>query len=138
MHQGLKALRAYEEEVNRRLPDLIAQNGVFAANWIAQAKAAAAGLIPVDREPIVTYLCRFLKGPQALQDSTTALACAMHGLLAIEVSCLPESRWEELVRVLFNRQQQHGGFSYYPTGKPLFRLDVTSHVVEMLLLWLQS
>lgn len=121
------------------------QHGVFAANWLLQAFASARSALQRTRfncrEPwphwvlAAQQVCR-----QSIDfpDSVTAQACAAHGLLAVgqfdhvRYNWLPGS-WKRLQ----DRFDMRGGFAYHvpsSSREPLFRTDVTSHVVEVCLL----
>lgn len=108
-----------------KLPEILKQNGIFAANHIARA-------IPNPRyrytKQIQKQLINVLKNNTS--QSNTEEACAITGLIALKYYKTAADRLEKLS----SKQLPNGGFVYGGSSSNLIRTDVTSHVVEGLYL----
>ena len=128
-------------DCERTLPSTLAEYGVFAANWIAQALAAgvtsvtSARVQGLLRQIIPLFRELFQKDREGVRVSVTETACALSGMLALGEKRLAEDVKDYMgywVGKMAQVQDESGAFPYWP-GENTFRMDVTSHVVDVLL-----
>ena len=118
-----------------RLPMSSSSDVAFAANWLTQSLMAAYRVTNINayKTFVDRRLVPILQEAIKAQRSITQEATSAHALLISGVE-IPDyemiiTRWDQL-----QKKWKLGGFRYY-VDQPWYRTDVTSHVVEVLLIF---